>query len=124
VIDTSVLVAGVTAFKSWRMVSNRSVSFLRDSIEVGTFTWLVNEEILSEYEGVIERLGVREISWPKSSILRQEAAEFVTIQNRSPDLDDKVFYACAEQGRGSFVVTLNWKHFPQKNLAAKVISPA
>ena len=41
----------------------------------------------------------------------------------SPDPDDNVFCACAEQGRASFIATLNKKHFPQKNLTAKVISP-
>ena len=59
VIDTSVLVAGVAGFKSWRVVQNPSASFLREWVEVGTFTWLVTEEILSEYKGVLSRLGVR-----------------------------------------------------------------
>jgi hypothetical protein len=50
----------------------------------------------------------------------------VTIRsedNLSPDPDDKVFCACAEQGCAAFIATLNKKHFPQKNLTAKVISP-
>jgi predicted nucleic acid-binding protein len=126
VIDTSVLVAGVAGFKSWRVVQNPSASFLRDWIEVGTFTWLVTEEILSEYKGVLSRLGVRRNLVGEIINLLREEAEFVAIRSEddlSPDPDDNVFCACAEQGHASFIASLNKKHFPQKNLTAKVISP-
>jgi predicted nucleic acid-binding protein len=59
------------------------------------------------------------------NLLREEA-EFVTIRseyNLSPDPDDNVFCAYAEQGHAAFIATLNKKHFPQKILTAKVISP-
>ncbi|MGO9262293.1 MAG: hypothetical protein ACLQU1_39240 [Bryobacteraceae bacterium] len=49
-IDTSVLVAGIAGFKSWRAVPNASASLLRDWIEKETFTWLVTEDILTEYK--------------------------------------------------------------------------
>ena len=126
VIDTWVLVAGVAGFKSWRLTQNPSASFLRDWIKVGTFTWLVTEEILAEYKGVLSRPGVRRNLVGEIINLLREEAEFVTIRsgdNLSPDPDDNVFCACAEQGRAAFIATLNKKHFPQKNLAAKVISP-
>ena len=126
VIDTSVLIAGVAGFKSRRVVQNPSASFLRDWIEVGTSTWLVTEEILSEYKGVLSRLGVRRNLVGEIINLLREEAEFVTIRsedNLSPDPDDNVFCACAEQGRAAFIATLNKKHFPQKNLTARVISP-
>ena len=42
----------------------------------------------------------------------------------SPDPNDNVFCACAEQGRAAFIATLNRKDFPQKKLVAKVISPS
>ena len=99
------------------MVQNPSASFIRDWIEVGTFTWLVTEEILSEYKGVLSRLGVRRDLVGEIINLLREEAEFVTIRNEdnlSPDPDDNVFCACAEQGRASFIATLNKKHFPQK----------
>jgi len=44
-----VLVAGIAGFKSWRVVENPSASFLRDWIEHATFTWLVSDDIVSEY---------------------------------------------------------------------------
>jgi predicted nucleic acid-binding protein len=108
------------------MVQNPSASFLRDWIEMGTFTWLVTEEILSEYKGVLSRLGVRRNLVGEIINRLREEAEFVIIRsegNLSPDPDDNVFCACAEQGRASFIATLNKKHFPQKNLTAKVILP-
>jgi predicted nucleic acid-binding protein len=107
-------------------VQNPSASFLRDWIEAGTFTWLITEEILSEYKGVLGRLGVRRNLVGVIINLVREEAEFVTIRSEdhlSPDPDDNVFCACAEQGLASFIATLNRKHFPQKNLTAKVISP-
>ena len=81
---------------------------------------------LSEYKGVLSRLGVRRNLVGEIINLVREEAEFVIIRsedNLSPDPDDNVFCACAEQGRASFIATLNMKHFPQKNLTAKVISP-
>lgn len=53
------LVAGIAGFKSWRAVQNPSASFLRDWLEDAAFTWLVSEDILSEYKEVLRRLGVR-----------------------------------------------------------------
>jgi len=126
VIDTSVLVAGVSGFKSWPVMQNPSASLLRDWVEAGTFTWLVTEEILSEYKGVLGKLGVRRHLVGEIINLLREEAEFVSVRsedNLSPDPGDNVFCACAEQGRASFIATLNRKHFPQKNLTAKVISP-
>ncbi|HZU29122.1 MAG TPA: PIN domain-containing protein [Bryobacteraceae bacterium] len=126
VIDTSVLVAGVAGFKSLRPAQNPSASFLREWLEIGTFTWLVTEDILSEYKGVLNRLGVRRSIVGEIINLLREEAEFVTIRgddDLSPDPDDNLFCACAEQGRAAFIVTLNKKHFPQRNLTAKVILP-
>lgn len=58
--------------------------------------------------------------------LVREEAEFVDVQGESdisPDPDDNVFCACAEDGAAAFIMTLNRKDFPQKRLLAKVILP-
>jgi len=126
VIDTSVLVAGVAGFRSLRAVENPSASFLRHWLEDGTFTWLVTEDILSEYKGVLTRLGVRRNLVGEITNLLREEAEFVDVRGESdlsPDPDDNPFCACAEQGHAAFIATLNQKDFPQKKLVAKVISP-
>jgi predicted nucleic acid-binding protein len=121
-----VLVAGVAGFKSWQAVKNPSASFLRDWLEDATFTWLVSEEIVSEYKEVLTRLGVRRNLVGEVINLVREEAEFVDIRvtsDASPDPDDNPFCACAEQGRATFIATLNERDFPQKKLRAKVISP-
>src|SRR5438132_4561264 len=75
VIDTSVLVAGVAGFKSQRTVENPSASLLRDWLDDGIFTWLVTEAIVSEYKGVLTRLGVRRnLVGDIINLLREEAA--------------------------------------------------
>jgi len=117
-----VLVAGVAGFKSLRAVENPSASLLRDWLEDGTFTWLVTEDIVAEYRGVLTRLGVRR------NLVGEimEEAEFVDVRGQSdvsPDPNDNAFCGCAEQGRAAFIATLNRKDFPQKKLVAKVISP-
>ena len=126
VIDTSVLVAGVAGFKSRRSLENPSASLLRHWIEDGTFTWLVTEDILSEYKGVLTRLVVRRNLVGEIINLLREEAEFVDVRiedDVSPDPTDNTFCACAEQGHAGFIATLNRKDFPQKKVVAKVISP-
>jgi predicted nucleic acid-binding protein len=121
-----VLVAGIAGFKSWRAVENPSASFLRDWIEHATFTWLVSEDIVSEYKEVLTRLGVRRNLVGEVINLLREEAEFVDVRitsDASPDPDDNPFCACAEQGRATFIATKNEKDFPQKKLRAKVILP-
>ena len=120
------LVAGIAGFKSWRAVENPSASLLRDWIEHATFTWFVSEDIVSEYKEVLRRLGVRRNLVGEVINLLREEAEFLDIRitsDASPDPDDNPFCACAEQGRATFIATLNKKDFPQKRLRAEVISP-
>jgi len=107
-------------------VQNPSASLLRNWLEDGTFIWLATEEILSEYKAVLTRLGVRRNLVGEIINLLREEAEFVDVRRQddvSPDPDDNAFCACAEQGHAAFIATLNRKHFPQRKLMAKVISP-
>src|SRR5262249_25600207 len=122
VIDTSVLVAGVAGFKSWRTVNNASAKLLRDWMENGSFVWLVTEEILAEYKHVLRKLGVRSNLIGAIINLLREEAEFVDVRladEISPDPDDDPFCACAQHGGAAFIVTLNPKDFPATKLSAK-----
>ena len=87
------------------MVRNPSASFLHDGIEAGTFTWLVTEESLSEYNRVISRLGVRRNLVGEIIKILKEEAEFVTIRREEEvsKIQTTVFCACAEQACGLYV---------------------
>jgi len=82
VVDTSVLVAGISGFRSGIVSSsNPSAQLLRDWIERATFTWLLSEEILSEYKAVLRRLKVRrETIGALINLLREEQNCFLRAQ--------------------------------------------
>jgi predicted nucleic acid-binding protein len=125
VVDTSVVVAGVAAFKECPPASP-SAKFLREWLDHGSFTWLVTEEILAEYKAVLSRLRVRRsVVGALINLLREEAAmvEAGSGSGISPDPGDDPLCACAEEGDAAFIVTLNPRDFPQRKLRAKVISP-
>jgi predicted nucleic acid-binding protein len=127
VIDTSVLVAGIAGFKSPSAgARNPSALLLRRWLDDSIFVWLVSEEILAEYKGVLERLGVRRPLIGAIVNRLREEAQCVDVPRTveiSPDPADNAFCACAEIGNASFIVTLNPKDFPQGRLRAKVIPP-
>jgi predicted nucleic acid-binding protein len=125
VVDTSVVVAGIAAFKERPPVS-ASAKFLREWLDHATFTWLVTEEILAEYKAVLLRLRVRRSVVGALINQLREDAELVEVRSAaaiSPDPGDDPFCACAEAGGAAFIVTLNPKDFPQSKIRAKVISP-
>ena len=128
VVDTSVVISGISAFKgSFTPGRNPSADTLRQWVEKGKFVWLVTPEILEEYKEVAKRLNVRpSVAGRLVNLLREEAEE-VTVRKSveiSPDPGDNCFCACAEETRADFLVTLNPKDFPQEKLSAKVVSPA
>lgn len=128
VVDTSVVISGISAFKgSFAPGRNPSADTLREWVENGKFIWLVTPEILEEYKEVAKRLNVRPSVAGRLVNLLREGAEEVTVRKSveiSPDPGDNCFCACAEEGSADFLVTLNPKDFPQGKLSAKVVSPA
>jgi predicted nucleic acid-binding protein len=127
VVDTSVLVAGISGFRSGIVSSsNPSAQLLRDWIERATFTWLLSEEILSEYKAVLRRLKVRRETVGALINLLREEAELLSPGTKgsiSSDPGDEPFCACAEAGDADFLVTLNPRDFPQGALTTKVLAP-
>lgn len=126
-VDTSVLVAGVSGFRE-PFVSGRnpSADVLHRWAEQNNFVWLVTEDILEEYKEVLKRLHVRSNLIGKVINLIREGAEQVKIRHTvefSPDPKDDPFCRCAEEGKAELIVTLNSKDFPQDRLRAKVIAP-
>lgn len=127
VVDTSVLVAGISGFRE-PFVSGRnpSADVLHRWAEKRRFVWLVTEDILDEYKEVLKRLRVRSNLIGRVVNLIRERAEAVKVSASveiSPDPKDDSFCRCAEQGKADFIVTLNPKDFPQDLLKVKIAAP-
>lgn len=127
VIDTSVLIAGISGFRKLDVRGkNTSSDLLYRWAEKGNFLWLVTEDILDEYKEVLKRLGVRSNLIGTVINLIRERAEEVDVRASveiSPDPKDDAFCICAEDGKADFIITLNPKDFPQGRLKAKVLLP-
>jgi putative PIN family toxin of toxin-antitoxin system len=128
VVDTSVLVAGISGFREpYIHGRNPSADVLHRWAEKNNFVWLVTEDILDEYKEVLKRLRVPSSAIGRVVNLVRERAEEVKVRSFveiSPDPKDDSFCLCAEQGKADFIVTLNPKDFPQNRLKAKVVLPA
>lgn len=127
VVDTSVLVAGISGFKATYVPGrNPSADLLHKWAEEQTFVWLVSEDILDEYKEVLRRLRVRSHLIGRVVNLVRERTEEIKVRSSigiSPDPGDDPFCLCAEQGKADFIVTLNPKDFPEDQLKATVVSP-
>jgi putative PIN family toxin of toxin-antitoxin system len=128
VVDTSVLVAGISGFRNqYVQGKNPSADLLYRWANEGHFLWLVTEDILDEYKEVLKRLGVRSNRIGRVINLIREQANQVDVHSSleiSPDPKDDLFCLCSEEGNADFIVTLNPRDFPQDRLKAKVVSPA
>jgi putative PIN family toxin of toxin-antitoxin system len=128
VVDTNVLVAGISGFKGTYVPGkNPSADVLFHWAEQADFTWLVTEDILDEYKEVLGRRNVRPALIGKIINLIRERAEEIKVRQPaqiSSDPDDNAFCVCAEQGKADAIVTLNVKDFPQDKLKARVSMPA
>ena len=127
VVDTCVLVAGVSAFKPQKkLVTIPSAVLLRGWIDNGNFVWLLTEDIVAEYKAILRHLGVRRRVIGTLINLVREEAEVVQVSRSaeiSPDPGDNPFCDCAVEGRADYIFTLNPADFPQEKLRARVIVP-
>ena len=122
VIDTNVLVSALFSISGH---SNPSI-IIRKIID-GVITPLYNEEILAEYEEVLNRdkfpFRKADIDWIISTfidyglLLGRTAAS----DEEFTDRDDMVLYEVALSKEDSFLVTGNIKHFPKKPF---IVTPA
>lgn len=128
VVDTSVLVAGISGFREPFVPGrNPSADVLHEWAERKNFVWLITEDILEEYKEVLKRLRVRPNLTGKVINLIRERAEAVKVRSSaeiSPDPKDDAFCLCAESGNADFIVTLNSKDFPEERLKSKVVLPS
>jgi uncharacterized protein len=127
VVDTSVLVAGISGFREPFVPGrNPSADALQKWAERNNFVWLITEDILEEYKEILKRLRVRPNLIGNVINLIRERAEEIEVRSSfelSPDPKDDPFCLCAEQGKADYIVTLNPRDFLQYRLKAKVVSP-
>lgn len=127
VVDTNVVVAGISGFKDLYIPGRiPSADLLHRWAGEEHFVWLYSEDILAEYKEVLKRLHVRPALIGAFINLVRERAEPVEIHSSaeiSPDPKDDPFCVCSEEGGADFIFTLNPKDFPQNRLKAKVIQP-
>lgn len=127
VVDTSVLVAGISGFRDVGVQArNPSADLRRRWAEKSDFVWLIAEDILDEYKDVLKRLHVRSELIARVVNLIRERAEEVRVRPSveiSPDPQDDPFCLCSEKGKADFIITLNSRDSPQDRLKAKVVTP-
>jgi predicted nucleic acid-binding protein len=127
VVDTNVVVAGISGFRD-QYIRGRvpSADLLHRWADEEHFVWLYSEDVLAEYKVVLERLHVRSATIGTFINFIRERGEAVEIRSSaeiSPDPKDDAFRICAEEGRADFIFTLNPRDFPQSRLKAKVAEP-
>jgi len=127
VIDTSVLVAGISGFREPFVPGrNPSADVIHKWAERRNFVWHVTEDILEEYKEVLKRLSVRPNLIGRVVNLVRERTEEVKVRapsQISPDPKDDAFCLCAESGKADFLITLNPRDFPQARLKTRVLLP-
>ena len=127
VVDTSVLLAGISGFKDVYVAGRvASADVLYRWAKSDHFVWLVTEDILNEYKEILNRRHVRSPLSGRIIGLIRERAEYIEVPSSfeiSPDPDDNPFCSCAETGKADFIVTLNPKDFPEDRLSAAVLTP-
>ena len=122
VIDTNVLVSALFSISG---DSNPSI-IIRKIID-GDITPLYNEEILAEYEEVLNRdkfpFRKADIDWIISTFIDYgiSLGRTAVSDEEFTDIDDIVFYEVALSKEDSFLVTSNIKHFPKKPF---IVTPA
>lgn len=124
VVDTSVLVAGISGFREpFVQGRNPSADVLHRWAEKNDFVWLVTEDILDEYKEILKRLRVRSSLVGRVVNLIRERAEEIKLRSStgiSRDPKDDPFCLCSGDGKADFLITLNPQDFPQDMLDAKV----
>ena len=121
VIDTNVLVSALLTSKS----DTATVQIL-EVVMNGQIIPLYNEDIISEYEIVLNRSTFRfseEIVYRYINAIKEKGILTSRIESGEvfPDSDDAVFYEVALSVEDAYVVTGNLKHFPQTPI---VVTPA
>lgn len=103
VVDTNVLVAGISGFRSQYVAGAiPSADLMHRWASKEHFVWLYSEDILIEYKEVLKRLHVGSATIGDLINLLRERAEPIAVRFStviSPDPKDDPFCVCAEGKR-------------------------
>lgn len=81
VVDTSVVVAGISGFKRQALErANFNAQLMRKWIEDGHFVWLYSEDILDEYRYVLAKRGVSKSVIGRLINLLKEEGEEISVK--------------------------------------------
>lgn len=122
VIDTNVIVSALFSISG----QSNPATVIRKVID-GTITPIYNEDILAEYNEVLNRdkfpFRKEDIDWIINTFQEYgiEISERQISDEHFVDKKDIVFYEVALSKEDSFLVTGNLKHFPKKPF---IVSPA
>jgi len=121
VIDTNVLVSALLTNKS-----DASTVQVLEAIMNGQIVPLYNEEIISEYEIVLNRPAFRFTPDKVDHYIRAIRERGLLMSRTTcdfdyPDSDDAVFYEVALSKEDAYLITGNLKHFPKTPM---VVTPA
>lgn len=121
VIDTNVLVSALITHNSM----SATVKVVRLLLD-GEFTPLYESSIIEEYQEVLHRSKFKIQSDAADALItfiKEHGIETsrTAFKESMPDEEDRVFYEVSLSVEDSFLVTGNFKHYPQ---TPKVISPA
>ena len=121
VIDTNVLVAAAKTHKP-----NSSTSRILSLVFDGTIQPLVCEEILEEYEQILNLPALSIPSDISSEIITKFKIDGINpgrtpSPEYHPDPTDQIFYEICLSVEDAYMVTNNKKHFPQKPI---VVTPS
>lgn len=121
VIDTNVLVAAAKTHKP-----DSSTSRILSLVFNGTIQPLVCEEILEEYEQILNLPALAIPSEISSDIIAKFKEDGINPGRTSspeehPDPTDQIFYEICLSVEDAYMVTNNKKHFPQKPI---VVTPS
>ena len=120
VIDTNVLVAAAKSHKP-----DSSASRVLSLVFSGVIQPLICDEILEEYEGILNHPVLAIPSEKASAILAIFKEDGINpgctpSEEEHPDPTDQIFYEITLSVEDAYMVTNNKKHFPQK---PRVVTP-
>lgn len=116
VIDTNVIIAALLSKKE----DTATVKILKE-LAGGSIVPLYQEDILSEYQEVLQRDKFPIASETATAIMRiilQFGQRVIPVPSEElfPDMDDRIFYeaALAKQTDNAYLVTGNKRHYPKQ----------